>query len=90
VVRADMMTAAAHHWAGLARQFADVYVNENWHKVQLNARMLLADVLEGDALLQGLKDLEAFAGYVPTSSSRLRGAIAAQLIEKGAYPIIQY
>jgi hypothetical protein len=90
VVRAGKMTAAGHRWAGLAVQFADVYVNENWHKVQLNARMLLAEVLEGDTLLQGLKDLEAFAGYVPVSSSKLRGAIAAQLIEKGAYPIIQY
>jgi alkylation response protein AidB-like acyl-CoA dehydrogenase len=90
VVRADMMTSAGHRWAGLARQFAEVYVNENWHKVQVNARMLLADVLEGEDLLTGLRDLEAFGGFVPVSSSKLRGAIAAQLIEKGAYPIIQY
>jgi len=90
VVRAAKMTEAGHRWAGLARQFADVYVNENWHKVQVNARMLLAEVLEGEDLDKGLGDLETFSGYVPTSSSKLRGAIAAQLIEKGSYPIVQY
>ncbi|BDU74226.1 acyl-CoA dehydrogenase family protein [Mesoterricola silvestris] len=90
VVRAGKMTDTAHRWADLARQFADVYVNENWHKVQVNARMLLAEVLEGEALDKALGDLEAFAGFVPTSSSKLRAAIAAQLIEKGSYPIVQY
>ena len=90
VVRAAKMAEAGHRWAELARQFALVYVNENWHKVQVNARMLLAEVLEGEALDKALGDLEAFAGYVPTASSRLRGAIAVQLIEKGAYPIAQY
>jgi len=90
VVRAAKMTEAGHRWAGLARQFADVYVNENWHKVQVNARMLLAEVLEGGDLDKGLGDLEAFAGFVPASSSKLRAAIAAQLIEKGSYPIVQY
>jgi len=90
VVRAAKMTEAGHRWAELARQFALVYVNENWHKVQVNARMLLAEVLEGEALDKGLGDLEAFGGYLPTASSRLRAAIATQLIEKGAYPIAQY
>ena len=90
VVRAAKMTEAGHRWAGLARQFADVYVNENWHKVQVNARMLLAEVLEGGDLDKGLGDLEAFAGFVPAASSKLRGSIAAQLIEKGSYPIVQY
>ena len=90
VVRAGMMTEDGHHWAELARNFADAYVNENWHKVQVNARMLLGDVLEEDALVTGLADLASFAGFVPQSSSKLRGAIAAQLIEKGSYPIIQY
>jgi hypothetical protein len=52
--------------------------------------MLLAEVLEGAPLAQGIKDLEAFAGFTPQSSSKLRGAIAAQLIEKGSYPIVQY
>ncbi|WP_306599221.1 acyl-CoA dehydrogenase family protein [Geothrix sp. 21YS21S-2] len=90
VVRAAKMTEGGHRWAGLARQFADVYVNEAWHKVQVNARMLLAEVLEGGDLDKGLGDLEAFAGFVPASSSKLRAAIAAQLIEKGSYPIVQY
>jgi len=90
VVRAAKMTEAGHRWAELARQFADVYVNEAWHKVQVNARMLLAEVLEGGDLDKGLGDLEAFAGFVPASSSKLRAAIAAQLIEKGSYPIVQY
>lgn len=90
VVRADKMTEAGHRWADLARDFAETYVNETWHKVQANARLLLGDVLEGEALRSALKDLEAFSGYLPASSSKLRSRIAAQLIEKGAYPIAQY
>ena len=90
VVRAGLMTAAGHRWAELARDCADVYVNENWHKVRTNAGMLLAEVLEGGALTAALGDLGAFSGYVPQASSRLRGRIAAQVIEKGCYPIIQY
>ena len=90
VVRADRMTEAGHRWAELARDFAEVYVNEHWHGIQAHARLLLGDVLEGDALASALKGLEAFAGYVPASSARLRGRISAQLIEKGAYPIEQY
>ncbi len=90
VVRADKMTEAGHRWADLARDFAEIYVNETWYKVQTNARLLLGDVLEGDALVAAMKDLEVFAGYVPVSSSKLRGRIAAQFIEKGIYPIEQY
>jgi alkylation response protein AidB-like acyl-CoA dehydrogenase len=90
VVRAGKMTDDGHRWAELARNFADAYVNESWHKVQVNARMLLAEVLEGEALEAAFADLAAFRGFIPQSSSKLRGAIAAQLIEKGAYPIVQY
>jgi len=90
VVRAHKMAETGHRWAGLAQLFADAYVNENWSKVQVNARMLLAEVLEGDALAAAIGDLEAFGGFVPQASSRLRGAIATQLIEKGSYPIVQY
>jgi alkylation response protein AidB-like acyl-CoA dehydrogenase len=90
VVRADKMTEAGHRWAELARDCAETYVNENWHKVQAHARLLLGDVLEGEALVAGLKDLDVFAGYLPASSSKMRGRIAAQLIEKGVYPIEQY
>ena len=90
VVRAGMMTADGHHWAELARNFADAYVNESWHKVQTNARMLLSDVLADADLTGALADLAKFGGFVPQSSSRLRAAIAAQLIEKGSYPIVQY
>ncbi|HNX32716.1 MAG TPA: acyl-CoA dehydrogenase family protein [Holophaga sp.] len=90
VVRADKMAEAGHRWADLACDFAATYVNENWYKVQANARLLLGDVLEGDPLASALEDLQAFSGYVPVSSSALRGRIAAQLIEKGGYPIEQY
>ena len=90
VVRAGLMTEAGHRWADLARKFADTYVNENWHKVQVHARMLLGEVLEGAALESGLADLAAFGGFIPQSSSKLRAAIAVDLIEKGAYPIAQY
>jgi alkylation response protein AidB-like acyl-CoA dehydrogenase len=90
VVRADKMTEAGHRWAELAQDFACAYVNETWHKVQANARLLLGDVLEGEPLAAALKDLDVFGHYVPASSSKLRGRIAAQLIEKGIYPIEQY
>jgi hypothetical protein len=52
--------------------------------------MLLAEVLEGAALSAALADLDAFRGFVPQASSKLRGRIADQFIEKGAYPIAQY
>jgi len=90
VVRADLMTGDAHRWADLARDCADAYVNENWNKVQNNARMLVAEVLEGEALVAALGDLNAFAGFLPQATSKLRGRIAAQVIEKGCYPIAQY
>jgi len=47
-------------------------------------------VLEGQPLEAALADLGAFSGFVPQASSRLRGRIAEQVIEKGCYPIIQY
>jgi alkylation response protein AidB-like acyl-CoA dehydrogenase len=90
VVRADKMTAATHRWAELARDYATVYVNETWNKVLANARMLLSEVLEGEALTKGLGDLQAFSGFIPSSSSKIRSRITAQLIEKGIYPIEQY
>jgi len=90
LVRAGKMIEAGHRWAELAQDFATVYVNESWLKVQTNAKLTLAELLEGDALVAALKDLAAFDGYVPTSSSKIRGRIAAQLIEKGTYPIAQY
>ena len=90
VVRADRMTEGGHRWADLARDVAEAYVNENWHRVETNARLLLGDILEGDALAAALDDLRKFSGYLPASSSKLRGRIASQLIEKGVYPIAQY
>jgi alkylation response protein AidB-like acyl-CoA dehydrogenase len=90
VVRADLMTEAGHHWAGFARQCAEVYVNENWSKVLVNARMLLAEAVGGEELEQAMADLAAFDRYLPRASSKLRGGIAEQVIEKGSYPIAQY
>jgi hypothetical protein len=90
VVRADLMTNASHRWAELARNLADAYVNDVWHKVQTNAIMLLSDVLSGQELELALADLQSFANFVPQSSSKLRDQIAQQVIEIGAYPIIQY
>jgi alkylation response protein AidB-like acyl-CoA dehydrogenase len=90
VVRAGLMTDAGHHWAALARDCADAYVNESWHKVQTNARLLLAEVLDGQVLENALASLGAFSAFVPQSTSRLRNRIAEQVIEKGSYPIAQY
>jgi len=90
VVRADKMIATGHRWADLAKDFAVLYLNESFAKVQNNAKLLLAEVLEGEALTAALKDLALFDGYVPTASAKIRGRIATQLIEKGTYPIAQY
>ncbi len=89
VVRAGMMLEAGHRWAAFAQDCAEAYVNENWPKVLTNARLLLAEVLEGEALAAALEDLRAFDRFVPQSSSRLRGRIAREVIEKGTYPIVQ-
>jgi alkylation response protein AidB-like acyl-CoA dehydrogenase len=90
VVRADKMIATGHRWADLASDFAAIYVNESYGKVLNNAKLLLSEVLEGEALASALKDLAQLDGFVPTASSKIRGRIAAQLIEKGGYPIKQY
>lgn len=90
VVRASMMTDASHHWAELARDFADAYVNEVWHKVRTNAVMLLADVLNNEQLELALSDLEAFSTFTPKALSKIRDRIAQRVVEVGAYPIVQY
>jgi len=87
VVRASKMTAASHRWAELARDCAEIHVNESCGKVLNQARLLLAEVLEGESLAKGLADLRAMDAYVPVAGAKLRDRVAAQLIEKGAYPI---
>lgn len=90
VVRAGLMTDTGHHWAELARDFADSYVNEIWYKVRTNSIMLLADILSGERLELALADLEVFSTFVPKSGSKIRDRIAQRVIEVGAYPIAQY
>ena len=90
VVRASLMADRHHHWAELAKDLADAYVNEVWHKVRTNAIMLLADTLNNDLLEMALSDLENYSAFLPKSSSELRDRIAQRVIEDGAYPIIQY
>jgi len=87
VVRAAKMTSAGHRWAELARDSAEIHVNESCGKVMNLARLLLAEVLEGEALTQALTDLKAFDLFVPVAGAKLRDRVAAQLIEKGGYPI---
>jgi alkylation response protein AidB-like acyl-CoA dehydrogenase len=87
VVRAERMLESGHRWAQIARDMTELYVNESWHKVHGNARMLCADVVEGEALRHALAGVKAFAEFHPTSSARLRGRIASELIQKGIYPI---
>ena len=87
VVRAERMLEENHRWAELARDFTELYVNEAWHRVHGDARMLCADVVEGEALRHALAGVRAFAEFHPTSSARLRGRIASQLIQKASYPI---
>jgi len=87
VVRAERMVESGHRWAAIARDMTELYVNESWHKVHGDARMLCADVVEGEALRHALAGVKAFTEFHPTSSARLRGRIASELIQKGIYPI---
>jgi alkylation response protein AidB-like acyl-CoA dehydrogenase len=87
VVRAERMVESGHRWAQIARDITELYVNESWHRVHGDARMLCADVVEGEALRHALAGVKAFAEFHPTSSARLRGRIASELIQKGSYPI---
>jgi alkylation response protein AidB-like acyl-CoA dehydrogenase len=87
VVRAERMVESGHRWAQIARDMTELFVNESWHKVHGNARMLCADVVEGEALRHALAGVKAFTEFHPTSSARLRGRIASELIQKGIYPI---
>ena len=87
VVRAAKMTTAGHRWAELARDCAEIHVNESFGKVMNHARLLVAEVLEGEALDKALADLRAFDSFVPVAGAKRRDRVAAQLIEKGAYPI---
>ena len=87
VVRAERMVESGHRWAQIARDMTELYVNESWHKVHGDARMLCADVVEGEALRHALAGVKAFTEFHPTSSARLRGRIASELIQKGYYPV---
>ena len=87
VVRAERMVETGHRWAQIARDITELYVNESWHKVHGDARMLCADVVEGEALRHALAGVKAFTEFHPTSSARLRGRIASELIQKGSYPV---
>ena len=87
VVRAEKMAAASHRWAELALDFAKLFVNETTPKILTHARLLLAEVLEGDALDLALCDLRTFDSFVPEAGSKLSSRIVDQLIEKGSYPI---
>ncbi len=87
IVRAERMLEGGHRWAQIARDITELYVNESWHKVHGDARMLCADVVEGEALRHALAGVKAFTEFHPTSSARLRGRIASELIQRGIYPI---
>jgi len=90
VARASKMKAASHRWADFACGLANVFVNETIGKVRNNAFILLAEALEGETLGRAAKELTAFDGVVPISSAKLRDGAAAELIEKGIYPIEQF
>jgi alkylation response protein AidB-like acyl-CoA dehydrogenase len=87
VVRAERMMEKNHRWSEIAHDFTKLYLNEAWHRVLGDARMLCADVVEGEALRQALAGIRAFSDFHPVSSAHLHSRIATQLIERGAYPI---
>jgi alkylation response protein AidB-like acyl-CoA dehydrogenase len=90
VARAIKMNGASHRWAGFACSLANIFVNETIGKIRNNALILLAEALEGEALQKATKEIAAFDACPPISSAKLRDAVAADLIEKGAYPIEQF
>ena len=90
VVRAARMVQDGHRWAAFAQDCAEVYVNESSARVLAQARLLLAEVLEGDALAQALETLKAFDVCLPVAGSKLRDRIAGVLIEKETYPIAHF
>jgi len=87
LVRADRMARQGHRWAGFARDCAELYLNHALGKVAADARALLTEVLEGEALEGALRELAAHDRHAATPGSRLRDRIATQLIEQGKYPI---
>jgi alkylation response protein AidB-like acyl-CoA dehydrogenase len=90
VVRARRMQDAGHRWAGLACGLADVFVNEAAGRVRADAAILLAEALEGGALLDALREAAAFDAHPPISSARIRDAAVRDLVEMGRYPIEQF
>nr|WP_320133026.1 acyl-CoA dehydrogenase family protein [uncultured Holophaga sp.] len=87
VVRAAKMASASHRAAGIAGDMARLFVNETLPRITANARLLVAEVLEGEALESALADLKAFDLAVPESGSKLTESIASQVITRGTYPI---
>ncbi len=87
VVRAGRMAAAGHRWASFALDLAGLAATEGALKVAAQARRLLAEVHEGEALGRALGTLKAFDGALPAPGSRLRGRVAEVLVAQGAYPI---
>ncbi len=90
VVRARRMGEAVHRWAALARDLAELAVGEGAARVAGQARSLLAEAREGEALRQALQALRAFDGALPAAGSRLQGRVAEALIAQGAYPLEAY
>jgi alkylation response protein AidB-like acyl-CoA dehydrogenase len=87
LVRAERMLVNGHRWAGLARDCAELYLNRTLGRIPADARALLGEVLEGDALEAALAELARYDAHAATPGSRLRDRIATQLIEQGKYPI---
>ena len=87
LVRAERMVVSGHRWAGLARDCAELYLNHTLGRVPADARSLLCEVLEGEALEGALRELAAHDSHPATPGSRLRDRIATQLVEQGKYPI---
>ena len=87
VVRARKLAEGGHRWAGLARDLAEVYVQEAWNRVQAEARMLAAE-LASDAVLDALvADLLAMHAPAPAGLSSLRRRITETLVDQGRYPL---
>ncbi len=87
LVRAERMMREGHRWKDLAADCAELYLGRTLGKVPADARALLTEVLEGDALDSAFKEIAAFDTPAATPSSRLRDRIATRLVEQGKYPI---
>ena len=70
-----------------AREMAAVFVREAMDLIESNAKVVLANCSEGDALRMNLAVLKRFTKYEPVDAIGLRRKIAARVLDSGRYVV---